>query len=43
MISPVTGQLMAEMVLGKPTLFPVDMFDVSRFERGELFVEPSVV
>jgi len=43
MISPVTGQLMAEMVLGKPTMFPVDMFDVSRFERGELFVEPSVV
>lgn len=43
MISPVTGQLMAEMVLGKPTKFPVDMFDVGRFERGELFVEPSVV
>lgn len=43
MISPVTGQLMAEMVLGKPTLFPVDMFDAGRFERGELFVEPSVV
>lgn len=43
MISPVTGRLMAEMVLGKPTMFPVDMFDVSRFERGELFVEPSVV
>ncbi|WP_312202760.1 NAD(P)/FAD-dependent oxidoreductase [Anaerospora hongkongensis] len=43
MISPVTGQLMAEMVLGKPTLFPVGMFDAGRFERGELFVEPSVV
>ena len=43
MISPITGQLMAEMVLGKPTAFPIQMFDAGRFERGELFVEPSVV
>ncbi len=43
MISPITGQLMAEMVLGKPTAFPIQMFDAGRFDRGELFVEPSVV
>jgi len=43
MISPITGQLMAEMVVGKPTAFPIQMFDAGRFERGELFVEPSVV
>jgi len=43
MISPITGQLMAEMVLGKPTTFPIHMFDAGRFDRGELFVEPSVV
>jgi sarcosine oxidase subunit beta len=43
MISPITGQLMGEMVLGKPTAFPIQMFDAGRFERGELFVEPSVV
>ncbi len=43
MISPITGQLMAEMVLGKPTTLPIHMFDAGRFERGELFVEPSVV
>lgn len=43
MISPITGQLMAEMILGKPTTFPIQMFDAGRFERGELFVEPSVV
>ena len=43
MISPITGQLMAEMVLGKPTAIPVHMFDAGRFDRGELFVEPSVV
>ena len=43
MISPITGQLMAEMVLGKSTAFPIQMFDAGRFDRGELFVEPSVV
>ncbi|MBU2703924.1 sarcosine oxidase subunit beta [Sporomusaceae bacterium BoRhaA] len=43
MISPITGQLMAEIVLGKPTTFPTQMFDAGRFERGELFKEPLVV
>lgn len=43
MISPITGQLMAEMVVGKPTAIPIQMFDAGRFDRGELFVEPSVV
>ena len=43
MISPITGQLMAEMILGKTTAFPIQMFDAGRFERGELFKEPLVV
>lgn len=43
MLSPITGQLMAEMILGRPTTFPIQMFDAGRFARGELFVEPSVV
>lgn len=43
MISPITGQLMAEIVLGKTTTFPTQMFDAGRFERGELFKEPLVV
>jgi sarcosine oxidase, subunit beta len=43
MIAPITGQIMAEMIVGKPTALPVHMFDVGRFSRGELFVEPSVV
>ena len=43
MISPITGQLMAEMILGKPTTFPIHMYDAGRFDRGELYVEPSVV
>jgi len=43
MLSPISGQLMAEMVLGNTTTFPIQMFDVGRFERGELFAEPLVV
>ncbi|CCO07155.1 NAD(P)/FAD-dependent oxidoreductase [Desulforamulus hydrothermalis] len=43
MIAPMTGKLMAEHILGEPTGFPISMFDFTRFERGELYVEPSVV
>ncbi|WP_027718011.1 NAD(P)/FAD-dependent oxidoreductase [Desulfovirgula thermocuniculi] len=43
MIAPMTGQLMAELILGQPTSLPVDMFHLSRFSRGELLIEPSVV
>lgn len=43
MIAPITGQIVAEMVLGKPATLPVHMFDAGRFQRGELFIEPSVV
>jgi sarcosine oxidase, subunit beta len=43
MIAPIVGQLMAELITGKTTSLPVDMFDAGRFERGELFIEPSVV
>ena len=43
MISPVVGRIVAEKLLGLPTVLPVDMFDAGRFQRGELFIEPSVV
>lgn len=43
MISPMTGQLVAEMILGQKTSMPIDVFAADRFERGDLFVEPSVV
>ncbi|ABO50255.1 FAD dependent oxidoreductase [Desulforamulus reducens MI-1] len=43
MIAPMTGKLMAEHILGEPTSLPIQMFDFSRFERGDLFIEPSVV
>lgn len=43
MIAPMTGLLVAEMVMGKSTSMPVHMFSAGRFERGDLFIEPSVV
>jgi sarcosine oxidase subunit beta len=43
MISPMTGKLVAEMITGRDTAMPINMFAVDRFERGELFIEPSVV
>ncbi|MDR3589373.1 MAG: FAD-binding oxidoreductase [Negativicutes bacterium] len=43
MIAPMVGRLMAELITGQPTALPVDMFDAGRFDRGELFIEPSVV
>ncbi|MCL5290596.1 MAG: NAD(P)/FAD-dependent oxidoreductase [Bacillota bacterium] len=43
MIAPMTGKLMAEHILGEETSLPISMFDFTRFARGELFVEPSVV
>lgn len=43
MFGPITGQLMAEYILGLPTTIPIDKLDVGRFKRGELIFEPSVV
>lgn len=43
MIAPITGQIVAEQLLGQPTALPVNMLDAGRFQRGDLFIEPSVV
>ncbi|MGI6359168.1 MAG: NAD(P)/FAD-dependent oxidoreductase [Bacillota bacterium] len=43
MLSPITGVLLAEEILGLPLSLPIDKMDLGRFERGELFREPSVV
>jgi len=43
MFGPITGQLMAEYILGRPTTLPIDKLDVGRFKRGELIFEPAVV
>jgi sarcosine oxidase subunit beta len=43
MLAPVTGKLIAELILDGKTSIPIDKLDIGRFERGELIYEPSVV
>ncbi len=43
MLAPMTGVLLAEEILGLPLSLPIKQMDLGRFERGELFREPSVV
>ena len=43
MLAPVTGKLIAELILDRETSIPIDKLDIGRFERGELIHEPSVV
>jgi len=43
MIAPLTGELMAQLILGLPTTLPMDMFSLSRFAGRPLHVEASVV
>jgi len=43
MIAPMTGTVLAEMILGKELSMPVEKLDLGRFDRGELVLEPSVV
>ena len=43
MIAPMTGRIMADLIAGREPVLPVDMFSCSRFDRGELYIEPSVV
>ncbi len=43
MIAPIVGKLMAEVMLGMETDYPIDMYGIKRFESGDLYIEPSVV
>jgi sarcosine oxidase subunit beta len=43
MLAPITGVLVAEEILGLPLTLPINQMDLGRFERGDLFKEPSVV
>ncbi len=43
MLAPVTGRLIAELILDGKTSIPIDKLDIGRFKRGELICEPSVV
>ena len=43
MMAPATGQSMAELILGLPPTLPWGSLGFSRFEEGNLILEPSVV
>ncbi len=43
MFGPATGLLMAEFLLGEKTTLPIEKLHISRFEKGELMEEASVV
>ena len=43
MLSPMIGQLLAERIAGEETSLPIKPYNIERFERGELIVEPAVV
>lgn len=42
MFGPISGKTMAQTILGLPTSEDISHFDPSRFERGELVIEPMV-
>lgn len=43
MFGPVTGVVIAEMILGEKHSLPIDKLGLDRFEKDELLFEPSVV
>jgi len=43
MLSPITGKLIAELILDGKTSIPINKLDIGRYERGELAHEPLVV
>ncbi len=43
MFGPITGKLIAELILTGKTSIPIHMLNFRRFERGELIREPAVV
>ncbi len=43
MFGPISGELLAQLILGQEPWIPIDMLHYSRFERGELLIEPAVV
>ncbi|MCL2407108.1 MAG: FAD-binding oxidoreductase [Defluviitaleaceae bacterium] len=43
MMGPATGQIMAELILGLTPTLPWQRLGLSRFEKGDLIHEPSVV
>lgn len=43
MLAPIIGIMLAEYILDGKTSLPIDKLSITRFERGELIREPSVV
>ena len=43
MLGPLTGMIMSEMILGLPHEIDISPLSLTRFERGDLILEPSVV
>lgn len=43
MLSPMIGELTAQIVAGAETTLPLEILSVERFKKGELIVEPAVV
>jgi sarcosine oxidase subunit beta len=43
MLAPITGRMLAAYIMEGRTLLPIEKLSITRFERGELILEPSVV
>jgi sarcosine oxidase subunit beta len=43
MFGPISGELLAQQILGQEPRIPIGMLHYKRFERGELLIEPAVV
>ena len=43
MFGPMTGLLIAEQILGEENSIDISALSIERFEKGELYLEPSVV
>ncbi|OGL43854.1 MAG: FAD-dependent oxidoreductase [Candidatus Schekmanbacteria bacterium RBG_13_48_7] len=43
MIAPITAEVIAKMIVKKPVDMPIEKLTLSRFAKGDLILEPSVV
>jgi sarcosine oxidase subunit beta len=43
MFAPISGELLAQKIVGKDPWIPIEQLHYNRFERGELLIEPAVV
>jgi sarcosine oxidase subunit beta len=43
MFGPVSGELLAQKILGREPWIKIEQLHYNRFEKGELLIEPAVV